>query len=351
MKNSRVEEQKAKVSSWRIIWPMMPSFLKLGKVALLHPGSAIKMLKEAQGSKKRILAKYKSDKCPYDLPAYREGMSQRISDKAFLRPSRNIESNSPEIIAMANYLGAFQKTDREYAEACFDFVKMKVWFTFAAQLRGATGTLKIGKAMCIDKTHLFIALCRAAGIPAKFRMSQEAFSQNIYEHLTETDPIMKEWYDSTGYFALHAMAEAFLDGQWIPADFSMDYRYEAALGLPISRLGDEPEGTWNWSLPGSILRCEELPWLFSFVMGTILKLNTTMFLSLQERMETEGLELGNQALKEAGGVEAYDKKIRQTYKAILPEVSKKLFRAMNEIQAASNNADEVTKSPASGERG
>ncbi len=55
-----------------------------------------------------------------------------------------------------------------------------------------------------------------------------------------------------------------------------------------------------------------------------------MFLSLQERMETEGLDLGNRVLKEAGGIESYDQKIRQTYKAILPEVSKKLFRAMNE---------------------
>jgi hypothetical protein len=216
---------------------------------------------------------------------------------------------------------------------------MKVKFTFAAQLRGAVGTLKIGEGMCIDKTHLFIALCRAGGIPARFRMAQQAFSQNIYEHLTETDPIMREWYNSTGYFLLHMMAEAYIDGEWVPADFSMDYRYEAALGLPLSRLGDEPEGTWSWAVPGSVIRCEVLPPFFTFLISIMMRLNTSMFLSLQERMENEGLQMGIDALKEAGGVEAYDKRVRQTYKAVLPEVSKKLFRAMMESEP---NQEKIT---------
>jgi ABC-type multidrug transport system ATPase subunit len=53
-------------------------------------------------------------------------------------------------------------------------------------------------------------------------------------------------------------------------------------------------------------------------------------LTLQQRMEEEGLEMGRKALEEAGGIEAYDKKVRQTYQAVLPEVSKKLFKVLKE---------------------
>jgi hypothetical protein len=323
---------KTSISSWRLFIPMIPGLWNLTKVIIRHPGPALKMLIEAQGVKKRLRVKYRNTQLQYELPVFRKEMARVASGQVYLRSNRYMEVNAPEIIAMANELGAFRKSDREYGESCFNFVKRKVRFTFAARLRGAVETLKLGEAMCIDKTHLFIALCRAGGIPARFRLAQEAFSQNIYIHLTENDLIMRDWYNSLGYFILHAMAEALIDGEWVPADFSMDYRYEAALGLPLSRLGDEPEGTWNWALPGSTIRCEHLPFLFTFIFGLMLRMSTTILLSLQERMETEGLDLGRKALEEAGGEEAYDKKVRQTYRAVLPEVSKKLFKALQEVK-------------------
>jgi transglutaminase-like putative cysteine protease len=339
MEGDQSHSNKSTVSSWRIMRSMIPSIFKLVRVVLIHPRAAFKMLQEAQGAKKRLRAKYNATQRQYEVPTFQEGMQYRPSNKVYLRPSRYIESDAPEIIAIANQLGAYQKPEFEFASACFNLVKMKVWFTFAAELRGAIGTLKLGEGMCLDKTHLFIALCRAGGIPARFRMSQEAFSQNIYEQLTQQDPIMRDWYNSTGYFMMHAMAEAYINGDWVPADFSMDYRYEAGLGLPLSRLGDEPEGTWNWALPGSVLRFEHLPPVFTFFISRMLKMNTGMLLTLQERMETEGLEIGEKALAEAGGAEAYDRKIRQTYKAVLPEVSKKLFKALKETGMTSPVSD------------
>ena len=341
MESSLPDSKKSTVSSWRIMRGMIPSVFKLMRVVVVHPGPAFKMLREAQGAKKRLRSKYSSTQRQYEIPAFNEGMRHQVVNKVYLRPSRYIESDAPEVIAMANSLGAFQKPEFEFANACFNFVKMKVWFTFAAELRGAVGTLKLGEGMCLDKTHLFIALCRSGGIPARFRMSQEAFSQNIYEQLTLQDPIMRDWYNSTGYFMLHAMAEAYINGEWVPADFSMDYRYEAGLGLPLSRLGDEPEGTWNWALPGSVLRFEYLPPVFTFFTRNMLKMNTGMMLNLQERMETEGLEIGEKALADAGGQEAYDRKVRETYKAVLPEVSKKLFKALKETGMPSSDSEAV----------
>lgn len=326
---SEVSEKEANVSSWRVIKGLIPGMLGLGKVVMKHPALTMKLMSEAQGAKKRLKGKYQTKQLPYKIPAYRPEMVRPVPEQVYLRPTRYMESDAPEIVAMAHKLGAFQKPDWGFAFDVFEFVKKQVWFTWIAQLRGAVGTLQTGEGVCLDKTHLFIALCRAGGIPGRFRMAQEAFSENIYTNLTDSDPIMSDWYNSTGYFVFHAMAEVFIDGKWVPADFSMDYHFEAALGLPISRLGDEPEGTWNWALPGSVIRCEALPAFFLFFTKMALKLNTSTMMLMQERMETEGIELGEKAIAEAGGIEAYDLKARQTYKAVLPEVSKKLFKALH----------------------
>lgn len=332
MRKTAPRKDKATISSWRIFAQTTPAILSMVKVASKHPLSIVQMLKQGTAARRRIELTAVKRTLPYEIPTYKKEMPSYKSDKLYLKPGRLIESNAPEIVAMANQLGALQKSDMEYAEACFNFVKKKIWFSFAAPLRGALGALRNGEGLCFDKVHLFIALCRAGGIPSRFRLYKEAFSQNVYNGLTEGDPIMKEWYDSTGYFLMHTMAEAFVDGEWRAADFSIDSCYEAALGLPLSRFGDEPEGVWNWAVPGGTIRCAELPSLFAFAVNSAMKLNKNVMLVAQERWEKEGLEMGKKVLEEAGGEEGYDRKIRQTYKAVLPEVSRKLFKALKEAE-------------------
>ncbi len=324
--------KEANVSSWRFVKGMLPGMLGLGRVLLKHPGTIRKMSRDAKEAQQRVLSRNQSRQLPYQIPAYRPEMARPVSHQVYLRPTLGIESDAPEIVAMAHQLGAYQKSAWDFAAAASDFVKKDIWFTFAAPLRGALGTLQAGEGTCLDKTHLFIALCRAAGIPGRIRASQEVFNQGMYDAIKRTDPIIGEWYDATGYFLMHVMSEVFLNGEWRHADFSMDYRFEAALGLPISRLGDEPEGIMFWPVPGSTIVCESLPRALLATSRRITRMASAVFMLMQEKMDTEGIALGEKVIAEAGGVEAYDRKIRQAnMKYVIPEVSRKLFRAMQEI--------------------
>ena len=47
------------------------------------------------------------------------------SNEKYLRPTLYCNSHSPEVIALANKLGAYNKSDKDFAKAAFDFAKRK----------------------------------------------------------------------------------------------------------------------------------------------------------------------------------------------------------------------------------
>jgi Transglutaminase-like superfamily len=330
--------------SWAILKQMAPSNFAVFIAVLTHPVDLIRLMRNGAALKKQAgSTKGKERQIPYVIPSYREGMRHSKSGEVNLRPTYQCESNAPEIIAMANELGAFQKSDREYAEVCFNFLKKKVDFSFSAPVRGALKTLQTGHGICFDKVSLFIALCRAGGIPARYKMYNEAFTQPIYENFASANPIMKAWYDSTGYFVAHTMAEAFIDGKWLPADFAIPPDFEAALGMPLGHFGEEPEGIWNWEIPGSAVRFEQIPRSFAFGMNLSMKfMAITQVMAVVNSEWEVGRQKGQKILEDMGE-EGYDKSVRQTYKAVLPSVSRKLFDALKD-------ADEEAK-PALGREG
>jgi hypothetical protein len=327
------DEKDIHASSWRVFKGLVPSIIGLSMVMLRHPVMTLKMVSDIRNDRKKIVANDKTRKLPYQIPPFRPEMKHLVSKQVYQRPTRGIECNAPEIVAMAHRLGAFKKSDWDYAYGVFDFVKRDIIISFNAPLRGAVGSLKHGEGTCLDKTQLFIALCRAAGIPGRIRMSQEVLTKSMLEG-SITDSIAIEWYNKMGYFLLHAMAEVYINGKWEPADFSTDYGLEACFGLPIFRLGDEPEGTWNWPVPGSVIRCEAYPFVFISCMKIAFKMSSSMMCVYQNAME-EKIDAGRKVIAEAGGIEAYDRRARQTHKAAIPEVSKRLFKALKESELAS----------------
>jgi len=317
----------------RAIWmQMVPSNFALCIAVLTHPFDLIHMMRTGAALKKQMKsARRQERRLPYIIPLYREGMRHSKSGEVNLRPTYQCESNAPEIIAMANELGAFQNSDWGYAEACFNFLKKKVDFSFSAPVRGALTTLRIGEGMCFDKVSLFIALCRAGSIPARYKMYNEAFAEPIYKNLVETNAIMKAWYNRTGYFLMHTMAEAFIDGKWRPADFAIPPDFEAALGMPLGHFDEEPEGIWNWEIPGSAVRFEQIPRSFTIAMNLVgMLMNASQVMPFVLQGWEEGRQTGQKIIEDKGGEEEYDRYARQTYKAILPAVSRRLFKALNE---------------------
>ena len=72
-------------------------------------------------------------------------------------------------------------TNAAKATAIFNYVRDNVAYSYYANSKkGADGTLSSGSANCCDQANLVVALCRAAGIPARYSHAQGcAFSSGL----------------------------------------------------------------------------------------------------------------------------------------------------------------------------
>ena len=88
--------------------------------------------------------------------------------RCYLAPSPKIESRAPEIRELAKTLGADtnQKNAWERVETLYDWVCQNVTYEDGL-LKGALAALHDRTGHCEERSALFIALCRAAGIPAR----------------------------------------------------------------------------------------------------------------------------------------------------------------------------------------
>ncbi len=86
--------------------------------------------------------------------------------RPYLAPSPKIESTSPKIKALAKELTDGKEKAWEAVEAIYDFVRAKVKHQ-KGPVKGALAALRDESGNVEDMTSLFIAICRAANIPAR----------------------------------------------------------------------------------------------------------------------------------------------------------------------------------------
>lgn len=86
--------------------------------------------------------------------------------RMYLSPSPKIESRNPKIRKLAKEIGVDEKQAWKKVEVIYDWVREKVKYE-NGPLKGALAALKDGTGDCEELTSLFIAICRAAGIPAR----------------------------------------------------------------------------------------------------------------------------------------------------------------------------------------
>lgn len=254
----------------------------------------------------------------YDLPEYLPEMQVRISNKKYFRPTRFCNPNAPEVIAVANTLGAYRLSEEDYVQSVFEFVKEKVLLEFLP-IDGVEATLRRGTGTCFHLISVFIALCRTAGIPARYKMYSTYLIQSMREVFIDSDPMVKKWYDTLGYFMIEGEGEVFLKGQWVVAHVGNTSEREAAAGIPISRLGEDAIGVWLFARLGTIMLFESIPLGLNF--GT--QLLQRIAPGSMERINVSVLkhsERGRQVLEAAGGVEAYDNAVRSKLGPKSPKV-------------------------------
>jgi hypothetical protein len=231
-------------------------------------------------------------------------MQACLADEKYLRPTRYCNSRAPEVIALANALGAYQVPDHEFAEAAFQFAKEKMPLEICP-VDSVEETLRRGTGTCFQLISVFIALCRAAGIKARYKIFSSTMIQAWREAMVDVDPLVRRWYDSLGYFLLEGEGEAYVDGRWMTAHVGPTAERQAAAGIPITRFGEDSLGIWFFARPGTIMRVESVP----LGMGWGSRLLHWISPGSMERVNVsvqQQIQRGRDIFAEMGGAQAYD---------------------------------------------
>ena len=85
----------------------------------------------------------------------------------YIQPEDLVQSDSPEIVSKAQSITQGIMDIHDKVSKIYGFVTSHVRYSHEEQERGALWALKNGTGDCSEYSYLFVALCRAAGIPAR----------------------------------------------------------------------------------------------------------------------------------------------------------------------------------------
>jgi hypothetical protein len=278
--------------------------LSLSKVLFSNP-SDLRKLRTIQGSEER----YARPKRPYELSPYKEEMRCGATDEKYLRPTLYCNPCAPEVVALAHQLGAFQKTDYEFAKAAFEFVKEKLDLEICG-MDSVEETIRRGTGTCFHLISVFIALCRCAGIKARYKTFAMNMIQSWYDTMVTPDPLVKKWYDQMGFFMMEGEGEAFIDGKWVPAHVGPTAERQAAGGIPITHFGEGSLGIWFFALPGTTMNMESIPYGLGLGSKLLKKLAPGSMERVNISIQHQNIA-GKKIIEDAGGEEAYDAMARK----------------------------------------
>jgi hypothetical protein len=115
----------------------------------------------------------------------------------WLSPSKLIDSDNPALIAEAERLAADGGTAVEKAQSIQGFVIRRLEFRIYRNhfSYSASDTYEMGYGTCVNYARLFVALCRAAGVPAR-TVWGIIYNGGVYDHHHE----WAEFLDDDGYW-------------------------------------------------------------------------------------------------------------------------------------------------------
>lgn len=283
---------------------MIGGGLSLSKVLLTSPGD-LKKLRVIHGSEERFIR----PKRLYELPPFTEGMRCGVTDEKYLRPTLHCNPCAPEVVALAHTLGAFKKSEYEFAKAAFEFTKENLDLEICP-MNSVEETIRRGTGTCFHLITVFIALCRCAGIKARYKMFAMNMIKAWYDVLVEADPLVKKWYDSMGYFMIEGEGEAFIDGKWVVAHVGPTAERQAAGGIPITKFGEDSLGVWFFAIPGTIMYMESIPYGLGGATNILKKIAPGSMERVNISIQHQN-EMGRKIIKDVGGKEAYDAMARK----------------------------------------
>jgi len=173
--------------------------------------------------------------------------------KEYLKPTYLCESDSIEIIKLAKEIVKNKKGENA-AKAAYLWVRDNVSWN-VLKIEGAKSVLERRplEAVCIDKTNLFVALCRAVGIPSRYIL---------------LDCVLKPKRKDLPPRTRHIAAEIFLNNKWIIAD--PDFGKTTEKIMPINEFGKP-----CWSRVYNMKKVKDLSFFFVIIANLFLRFSKT----------------------------------------------------------------------------
>jgi hypothetical protein len=309
--------------------PLINGGLKLINAAVADPLSTLVALHDVVKKPEEM-----EEKPPYTIPEYSSGMKRCDSKDPYLRATPTVQSDAPEIIALANSLGAYQKSDWDYANAAFEWVRDHIAFGLSTEL-SALGVLKLGRSHCMGKMSLLAALCRCGGLSCRIKVDMIGVEERTID-LMGTDLSQEErtFYDALSEVISsafpHNLLEVKIDGKWVPADPVFEPELACALGYPIATFGEDPSSLgFAATSSGEFYYIESYPRLFTASFKFVLMLVPGLCHTVNDSLK-KAAQQGKQILEQAGGIEAYNSRLRNTYEEKSRELGSIMGRLMGE---------------------
>jgi len=157
--------------------------------------------------------------------------------EVYLRPTGYIDSDHPIVVETARRITVGATTDVERLGRVYHHVRNLPYdilasFRYLAKGRtAASDVLENGVAFCMGKASSFVALARAAGIPA--RVAFQALDAPEMEFLSPEVRVL--WGGPVGRpLPWHSLGEAYVDGRWVKLDATIDVPTATRLGKPYT---------------------------------------------------------------------------------------------------------------------
>jgi transglutaminase-like putative cysteine protease len=157
--------------------------------------------------------------------------------RLYLSPAEFIDSDHPRIKAKANAVTGAVADPVQQARALYGAVRdglrydPYIDYTDPETYR-ASSVLEAGHAYCVGKASLYVALCRAVGIPARLGLA------DVKNHLAT--PRLLEMV-GTDVFAYHGYVEIMPGREWIKATPTFNVTLCQKLGVPPLEFSGESD--------------------------------------------------------------------------------------------------------------
>jgi transglutaminase-like putative cysteine protease len=157
---------------------------------------------------------------------------------SYLESTEYLDADHPLVAALAEKLTYGAQSDVERIRAIYLYVRdlrydiLESFRYLAAGRRSASAVLEHGVAFCMGKASSFVALSRAAGVPA--RVAFQTLESPEKEFLSPE--VRALWGGKRGRpLTWHSLGEAFLNGRWVKLDATIEAPTAARLGKPYTQ--------------------------------------------------------------------------------------------------------------------